>query len=65
MPLATGSNFGSSDSIGLLKGQSEMTINGMSSDPNNAVKQFGSDFNEIDGMLNSEHHKHHNLNEVL
>ena len=47
-PLATGPNFGSSDSIGLLKSQSEMTLNGMSSDPNNAVEQFGSDFNEID-----------------
>ena len=47
-PLATGPNFGSSDSIGLLKSQSEMTLNGMLSDPNNAVEQFGSDFNEID-----------------
>ena len=46
-PLATSPNFGSSDSIGSLKGQSEMTLNGMSSDPNNAVKQFGSGFNEI------------------
>ena len=40
-------NFGSSNSTDLLKGQSEMTLNQMSSDPNNAVKQFGSDFNEI------------------
>ena len=46
--LATGPNFGSSETIGSLKGQSEMTLNGMSSDPNNAVNQFGSDFNEID-----------------
>ena len=46
-PLATCPNFGSSDSTGSLNGQSEMTLNGMSSDPNNAVKQFGSDFNEI------------------
>ena len=46
-PFATGPNFGSSDSIGSLKGQSELTLNGMSSYPNNAVKQFGSDFNEI------------------
>ena len=36
-PLATGSKFGSSDSTGSLKGQSEMTLNRMSSDPNNAV----------------------------
>ena len=36
-PLATGPKFGSSDSTGSLKGQSEMTLNGMSSDPNNAV----------------------------
>ena len=49
-PLATGPNFGSSDSIGSLKDQSAMTVNGMSSDPNNAVKQFGSDFNETDGV---------------
>ena len=34
---ATGPKFGSSDSIGSLKGHSEMTLNGMSSDPNNAV----------------------------
>ena len=47
-PLATSPNFGSSDSIGSLKGQSELTLSGMSSDPNNAVKQFGSDFNEIE-----------------
>ena len=33
-PLATGPNFGSSDSIGSLKGQSEMTLNGMSSEVN-------------------------------
>ena len=37
MPWATGPNFGSSDSIGSLKGQSEMTLNGISSDPNNLV----------------------------
>ena len=42
-PLATGPNFGSSDSIGSLKGQAEMTLKAMSSDPNNAVKQFRSD----------------------
>ena len=36
-PSATGPKFGSSDSIGSLKGQSEITLNGMSSDPNNAV----------------------------
>ena len=35
-PSATGPKFGSSDSIGWLKGQSEMTLNGMS-DPNNAM----------------------------
>ena len=45
--LAIGPNFGSSNSIGSLKGQSEMTLSGMLSDPNNAVKQFGSDFNKI------------------
>ena len=45
-PLATGLKFGS-DSTGSLKSQSEVTLNGISSDPNNAVKQFGSDFNEI------------------
>ena len=37
MPSATGPKFGSSNSNGPLKGQSEMTLNGMSSDPNNAV----------------------------
>ena len=37
-PSAAGPKVGSSDSIGLLKGQSEMTlINGTLSDPNNAV----------------------------
>ena len=35
-PSATGPTFGSSDSIGSFKSQSEMTLNGMSSDPNNA-----------------------------
>ena len=52
-PLAAGPNFGSSDSMGWLKNQSEMTLNGMSSDPNNAVKQFVSDFNETDLHLTS------------
>ena len=47
VPLAAGPKFGSSNSIDSLKGQSEMSLNGMSSGPNNAVKQFGSDFNEI------------------
>ena len=37
VPSATGPKSGSSDSIGLLKGQSEMSLNGMSSDPNNAL----------------------------
>ena len=41
VPLATGLNFGSSDSIGSLKGQSEVTLSGMSSDPNNAVNSLG------------------------
>ena len=36
-PWATGYDFGSSDSTGSLKSQSEMTLNGMSSDPNNPV----------------------------
>ena len=36
-PLATGPNFGSSNFIGSLRGQSEMTLNGMSSDPHNGV----------------------------
>ena len=36
-PWATGHNSGTTDSIGLLKGQSEMTLNGMSSDQNNTV----------------------------
>ena len=35
--LATGPKFGSSDSIGSLKGHSLITLNTMSSDPNNAV----------------------------
>ena len=39
-PLATGLNFGSSDSIGSLKGQSEMTLNRMLSDPNNTVNSL-------------------------
>ena len=37
MPSATGPKFGSNDSTGSLKGPSEMTLNRMSSDPNNAV----------------------------
>ena len=37
VPWATGPTFGSGDSIGSLKGQSEMTLNAMSSDPNNAL----------------------------
>ena len=40
VPLTTGPNCGSSDFIGLLKGQSEMTLNGMWSDPNNAVNSL-------------------------
>ena len=36
-PLATGPNFGSSDFIGSLRGQSEMTHNRMLSDPYNGV----------------------------
>ena len=36
-PWATSHDFGSSDSIGSLKGQSEMTLSRMSSDPNNTV----------------------------
>ena len=39
-PLATGPNFGSSDFIGSLRGQSEMTLNGMSSDPHNGVNSL-------------------------
>ena len=39
-PLAIGLNFGSSDSIGSLKGQAEMTLNRMSSDPNNAANSL-------------------------
>ena len=39
-PLATGPNFGSSDFIGSLRGQSEMTLNGMSSGPHNGVKSL-------------------------
>ena len=39
-PLATGSNFGSSYFIGSLRGQSEMTLNGMSSDPHNGVNSL-------------------------
>ena len=39
-PFATGPNFGSSDSIGSLIGESEMTLSGMSSDPNNAVNSL-------------------------
>ena len=37
VPSATGPKFGSIDSVGSLKGQSDMTLNGMSLDPNNAV----------------------------
>ena len=37
LPWATSHDFESIDVIGSLKGQSEMTHNGMSSDPNNAV----------------------------
>ena len=36
-PFATGPNFGSSDFIGSLRGQSEMALNGMLSDPRNRV----------------------------
>ena len=36
-PWTTGSKFGSSEFIGSLKGQSEMTLNGMLSDPNNVI----------------------------
>ena len=39
-PLATGPNFGSSYFIGSLRGQSEMTLNGMSSDPHNGVNSL-------------------------
>ena len=39
---ATGNRaeFGSSDFIGLLRGQSEMTLNGMSSDPHNGINSL-------------------------
>ena len=36
-PLTTGPNFGSSDFIGSLRGQFEMTLNRMSSDPHKGV----------------------------
>ena len=36
-PSATNQKFGSSVSIGSLKGQSEMTLNEMLSDPNNTM----------------------------
>ena len=39
-PLATGPNFGSSDFIGSLRGQTEMTLNGMSSDPHNGMNSL-------------------------
>ena len=39
-PLATGPNFGSSIAIGLLKGQSDVTLSGMLLDPNNAVNSL-------------------------
>ena len=39
-PLATGPNFGSSDFIGSLGGQSEMTHNLMSLDPHNGVNSL-------------------------
>ena len=39
-PFATGPNLGSSDFIGSLRGQSEMTLNGMSSDPHNGVNSL-------------------------
>ena len=39
-PLATRPKFGSSDFIGSLRGQSEMTLNGMSSDPHNGVNSL-------------------------
>ena len=39
-PLATETNFGSSDFIGSLRGKSEMTLNGMSSDPHNRVNSL-------------------------
>ena len=38
----------SADSSGSLKDQSEMTLNRMTPDPNNAMELFGSDFNKID-----------------
>ena len=38
--LATGPNFGRSDFIGLSRGQSEMTVNGMSSYPHNRVNSL-------------------------
>ena len=40
VPLATGLNLGSSDSTGLLKGPSEMALNGISSDINNTVNSL-------------------------
>ena len=39
-PLATGPSFGSTDFIGSLRGHSEMTLNGMSSDPHNGVNSL-------------------------
>ena len=39
-PLAAGPNFGNSDFIGLLRDQSEMTHNRMSSDPHNGVNSL-------------------------
>ena len=39
-PLATGPNFGSSGIIGSLSGQSEMSLNGRSSDPHNRVNSL-------------------------
>ena len=39
-PLATGPNFGSRDFIGSLRGQSEMTLNGMSSDTHNGMNSL-------------------------
>ena len=39
-PLATEQNFGSSNFIGSLRGQSEMTLNRISSDPHNRVNSL-------------------------
>ena len=39
-PFATGPNFGSSDFIGSLRGQSEMILNGMLSNPPNGVNSL-------------------------